>query len=114
MITIEDIISTLDKNHDGKVEWYEYLVVILLLIFLVLYYIIFIDLDILVILKQSNLFIVLLALIIIYSVLFVREYESLVKRKEATNRDTMYLYFNIFHIVICSFGLMYILFVKYL
>lgn len=112
----KNFIATFDKNGDHIIEFSELYPLFLLAAMIVLFVILINNLNILIIFKQSKMFILFFALLIIYSVLYIINYNKMLNSKnKPTIEDNFYYITNILNILLCAFSLIYlseILFLK--
>jgi hypothetical protein len=103
----------LDKNKSGSIEWYEIHPIIILAAFTLFYYIIVTNITILVVFKQSKLFMLIFALMISYGFVYLYDFNELLKEGKTKHSDMFYVYLNVINIVMSSIGLSYLYFLFY-
>jgi hypothetical protein len=97
-----------DINNDQKVEYYELHPIFILLSFLVLYYIIIVNSSVLIIFKQSDLFILFFVFMLIFSTLYIINHNNIYQTKKSNFRDKVYYSINIANILIATFSIIYL------
>jgi glucan phosphoethanolaminetransferase (alkaline phosphatase superfamily) len=104
-----DILSYFDSNNNDSVDYYEIYPVFLFLAVFLIYYLILINLSIVIIFKQSYLFIAFFTLILLYSVLNTINYTNKVKygRKLGIKHYVQY-WFNVINIFISGYAIIYL------
>ena len=103
----------LDKSKSGRIEWHEIHPIIILLAFTLFYYIIVINITVLVVFKQSKLFMLIFALMISYGFVYLYDFNKLLKAGKTKHSDMFYVYLNVINIVMSSIGLSYLYFLFY-
>jgi len=97
-----------DINNDQKVEYYELHPIFILLSFLVLYYIIIVNSSVLIIFKQSDLFILFFVFMLIFSTLYIINHNNIYQTKKSNFRDKIYYSINIVNSLISAFAIIYL------
>lgn len=105
----KDFVAIFDKNKDGKIQFHELYPLTLLFAMLLLLYIILRNLNILIIFKQTRLFIVFFALLLLYSVLDIINYNrTFDSNHKPSIEDNFYYVINVMNILICALVLIYL------
>jgi hypothetical protein len=105
----QDFVGIFDTNNDTYVEIYELYPLFLVFAVLLFFFIVIRNLNILVIFKQSKLFIVLFALLIIYSILKILDYNNTYNKKNKPSLDNNFYYvLTIFLLLFSIFSLIYL------
>ena len=112
----KDFVGIFDTNNDGSIQYYELYPLFLLFAMIVLFFILISNLEILIIFKQTKLFVVFFLLLIGYSVLSIIDYNNKYNAKNKPSiEENFYYIINILNVLICAFCLIYlsgILFLK--
>ena len=105
----QDFVGIFDTSGDKYVEIYELYPMFLVFAVLLFFFIVLKNLNILVIFKQSKLFILLFVLLIIYSILKILDYNNTYNKKNKPSLDNNFYYvLTIFLLLFSTFSLIYL------
>jgi len=104
----------LDVNKDNKLEYYELHPFFILSSFIVLYYIIIVNSSVLIVFKQSKLFILFFVLMLVFSILYLINHNNIYIEKQPSLRDKVYYTINFANVFVTGFAIIYLSFLFFL
>ena len=104
-----DFVSIFDTNDDRKIEFYELSPLFLIVAVMLFFFIVLTNLNILIIFKQSKMFIVLFLVLVLYSLLSIIDYNNRFNKKNKPTIDDNFHYILMFILLFFSmFSLIYL------
>jgi hypothetical protein len=97
-----------DVNNDNKLEYYELHPLFILLSFIILYYIIIVNSSVLIVFKQSKLFILFFVSMLVFSILYLINHNNVHLEKKPSLRDKVYYTINFANIFVTGFAIIYL------
>jgi hypothetical protein len=111
----QTFVEIFDKNKNGHVPFYELYPLFLIFAMLTLFLIISKNLNILIIFKQSKLFIILFIFLALYSIFGIIDYNKNYNHKNpATLDENFYYILSILNLLFCLFCIIYLSGIFYL
>jgi glucan phosphoethanolaminetransferase (alkaline phosphatase superfamily) len=105
----KDFVGIFDTDNNGRIEYYELYPLFLLFAMLILFFILISNLEILIIFKQTKLFVVFFLLLIAYSVLGIIDYNKKYDERHKPSVEANFYYIiNVLNALICTFCLIYL------
>jgi hypothetical protein len=103
------VVGIFDVNGDKHVEFYELYPIFLLMAMILLFYILVTNLNVLIIFKESKMFIAFFALLILYSSMYMINFNSdFSKNKLPTIEDNFYYIINIMNLLVSTLCFIYL------